>query len=68
MARAVDCDPLLYADDSCLIVRDGGTEQIESSLNRNFNAPCDWFLENKLSIHFGEDINPFSLVTKNART
>ena len=55
MARAVDCDLLLHADDSCLIVRDSSIEQIESSLNKNFNALCDWFLENKLSIHFGED-------------
>ena len=55
MARAVDCDLLLYVDDSCLIVRDNSIEQIESSLNKNFNALWDWFLENKLSIHFGED-------------
>ena len=55
MARAVDCDLLLYADDSCLIFRDKSIEQIESKLNRNFNALCHWFLEKKLSIHFGED-------------
>ena len=55
MARAVDWDLLLYAGDSCLIVRDSSIEQIESRLSRNFNALCDWFLENKLSIHFGED-------------
>ena len=42
-------------DDSCLIIRDSSIEQIESILNRNFNALCDWFVENKLSIHFGED-------------
>ena len=47
MARAVDCDLLLYADDSCLIIRDSSIEQIESILNRNFNALCDWFVENK---------------------
>ena len=28
---------------------------IESNLNRNFNSLCDWFVENKLSIHFGEE-------------
>ena len=55
MARAVDCDLLLYADDSCLIFRDKSIEQIETNLNRNFNTLCDWFLENRLSIHFGED-------------
>ena len=55
MARAVDCELLLYADDSCLIFRDKSIEHIESNLNRNFNTLCDWFLENRLSIHFGED-------------
>ena len=28
---------------------------MEINLNRNFNTLCDWFLENRLSIHFGED-------------
>ena len=27
----------------------------ESNLNKNFNSLCDWFVENKLSIHFGDD-------------
>ena len=54
-SQAVDCDLLLYADDPCLIFKDKSIEKIESKLNRNFNALCDWFLENKLSIHFEED-------------
>ena len=29
--------------------------EIETALNKNFNMLCDWFLQNKLSIHFGED-------------
>ena len=24
-------------------------------LNNDFNSLCDWFIDNKLSIHFGED-------------
>ena len=32
MARAVDCDLLLYADDSCLIFRDKDIEKINSTL------------------------------------
>ena len=28
---------------------------IGKELNENFNSLCDWFVENKLSIHFGED-------------
>ena len=28
--------------------------EIEEDLNRNFSTICDWFVNNKLSIHFGE--------------
>ena len=56
MPQAVDCDLLLYADDSCLVFGDNNVNEIEKQLNRNFNSLCDWFVDNKLSIHFGEDI------------
>ena len=29
--------------------------EIEKVLNKNFSDLCDWFLDNKLSIHFGDD-------------
>ena len=29
--------------------------QIEKRVNEDFENPCDWFVDNKLSIHFGED-------------
>ena len=29
--------------------------EIETQLNKDFNSLCDWFVDNKLSIHFGED-------------
>ena len=29
--------------------------EIENRLNNDFNMLCDWFVDNKLSIHFGED-------------
>ena len=54
MAQSVDCDLLLYADDTCLGVTDENIETIENKLNKNFNSR-DWFVENKLSIHFGDD-------------
>ena len=28
---------------------------IEKHLNKYFSNLCEWFLDNKLSIHFGED-------------
>ncbi len=55
MSNSVDCDLLLYADDSCLVFTGSYVKTIETNLNRNFNSLCDWFVENKLSIHFGED-------------
>ena len=53
--QSVDCDLLLYADDTCLGFTDKNVKTIEDNLNRNFNSLCDWFVENKLSIHFGDD-------------
>merc|ERR1712059_73760 len=55
MPQSVDCDLLLYADDTCLGFTDKNIKTIENNLNKNFNSLCDWFVENKLSIHFGED-------------
>ena len=55
MSNSVDCDLLLYADDSCLVFTGPNLKSIEANLNKNFNSLCDRFIENKLSIHFGED-------------
>jgi len=55
MPQSVDCDLLLYADDTCLGCTDTNHKTIEIKLNKNFNSLCDWFVENKLSIHFGEE-------------
>ena len=30
-------------------------EKIEKRLNKDFESVCDRFVDNKLSIHFGED-------------
>ena len=55
MVQAVNCDILLYADDTGLIFQQKGINVIEHQLNRNFSNISDWFVDNKLSIHFGED-------------
>ena len=34
MPQAVDCDLLLYADDSCLVFRDNNIDEIEKQLNK----------------------------------
>ena len=30
-------------------------KEIERNLNKNFSDVCDWFVDNKLSIHLRED-------------
>ena len=55
MPQAVKCELLLYADDTCLIFQHNDIKEIEIQLNKNFSLICDWFVDNKLSIHFEED-------------
>ena len=46
---------MLYADDTCLIFQHRDITETESALNKNLSMLCDWFVDNKLTIHFGED-------------
>ena len=55
MPQAVSGDLLLYADDSGLTFEGKDVDTIEDQLNKDFNSLCDWFVDNKLSIHFGDD-------------
>ena len=55
MPQAVNSELLLYADDTCLIYMGKDTKTIEEQLNRDINSLCEWFIDNKLSIHFGEE-------------
>ena len=55
MPQAVDCDLFLYADDTCLLYLHKDLDQIKKELTKHFCNICDWFVDNKLSIHFGED-------------
>ena len=55
MPQAINSELLLYADDTCLIYTAKDTKTIEEQLNSDFTSLCEWFIDNKLSIHFGED-------------
>ena len=55
MKQTVSSDLLLYDDDSCLVFQHKHVTEIETHLNNDFSNLCEWFLDNKLSIHFGED-------------
>ena len=52
---AVKYDLFLCTDDTCLVFQSKNVKDIEKQLNEDFANICDWFVDNKLSIHFGED-------------
>ena len=53
MPMIVKCNLLLYADDTCLVFQSKNANDIEKQLNEDSANICDWFVDNKLSIHFG---------------
>ena len=53
--QAVKSNVFLYTEDSCFIYHHRDVEEIEKQLNKDFWNVCDWFVDNKLRIHFGED-------------
>ena len=55
MLQALTSALLLYADDSCILYQHTDVVQMEKRLNEYFESLCNWFVDNKLSIHFGED-------------
>ena len=66
MPQAIDCKLFLYADDSCLVFQHKDVREIEKQLSNDFSTLCDWFIDNKLSIHFGEDkMKSILFATKN---
>ena len=44
-----------YADDACIVFQHKNLTEIEKQLLIDFLSLCDWFLENKLSVHFGQE-------------
>ena len=55
MPQAVKSNLLLYADDSWLMYQHKDIAEIETIFNDDFENICDRFVENKLSIHFGDN-------------
>ena len=50
-----DAGSYLYADDICISYRHDHVNKIQNVFNKEFSSLCRWFMDNKLSIHFGED-------------
>ena len=55
MSQAVDNEFLLYADYTCVAFQHRDIKTIEEHLNRDFSTLVDWFVDDKLSIYFGEE-------------
>ena len=50
-----DAGSYLYADNTCIFYQHEGVKKIENVSNKEFSSLCQWFIDNKLSVHFGED-------------
>ena len=68
MLQALISTLLLYADDSCILYQHKDVVQIEKRLNEDFENLCNWFVDDKLSIHFGEDKTKSILFASKRRT
>ena len=55
LPQAVVSNSLLYADDACIVFQHKKEIEIEKQLIKYFSSVCDWFVDNKLSMHFGQD-------------
>ena len=55
MSQTVECYLYLYADDSCLLFQHKSVSKIKKQLTKDFSNICDWFVDNKHFINFGED-------------
>ena len=51
---AVDCNLLLYADDSALLIRGKNIIDIEQKLSEEPTKLNVWLIDNKLSLHLGK--------------
>ena len=50
-----DSHTYIYADNTRIFYQHKDVAVIENVLSKEFANVCEWFVDNKLSIHFGED-------------
>ena len=55
MPHPVDSELLLYTDDTCLAFHHKDKKPRDEHLNRDFSTLFDRFVDDELSVHFGED-------------
>ena len=66
--QAVKPTFLLHADDSCTLYQHKEVDEIEKQLSKDFENIFDWFVDNKLSTHFGEGKTKSILFTSKRRS
>ena len=54
MAISVNCELLLYADDSALIISGPDPKTIAESLSVELDSCRKWLIDNNLSLHLGK--------------
>ena len=52
LPQAIVSNSLLYTDDTCMVIQHKSVIEIEKQLIRVFFRLCDWFVDNKLIVHF----------------
>ena len=55
MPYTIDSELLLYTNDTYLVFQHKDIKTIEEHLNHNISIAIVWFVDNELSVHFGED-------------
>ena len=59
-----DAGSYLHTDDTCIFYQPQDVKKNENVLNKEFSSLCQWFIDNKLSIHFGDDKTKSILFSK----
>ena len=54
----------LYADDTCIFYQHEDVKKFKNVLNKEFLSLCQWFIDNKMSIHFGDEKTRSTLPSK----
>ena len=62
--QSSDRHTYLYADDNSNFYQHKDVAEIENVLNKESAHVCEWFADNKLSLHFGEDKTKCILFSK----
>ena len=54
MSQGVECELYLQVDASYRLFQHKSVTEIKKQLTKDFSNICDWFVDDKLSIHYGE--------------